>query len=193
MRMSSNFAIHLVTAITLLALAGCKRPVPPPAETPVPEAPAPATAAGQASAVTAADAPPAVNSGPAISAMTLAAPPQKLGAPVDLRYQFDGDVKAGQPVTLHLAAVPRVAGSNLTMSVKNESGISAKANALNVQKANVSTAYRQDVSVTKLDGGPAGLQVLVTMDVAEGSAHSWFTIPLGGAPAAGKQQGTKPE
>jgi hypothetical protein len=192
MRMSSNSYIHLVTVITLLALAGCKRPIPP-AETPVPEAPAPATPAGQAAAVTAAEVPPAANTGPAISAMTLAAPPQKLGAPVDLRYQFDGDVKAGQPVTLHLAAVPRVAGSNLTMSIKNESGISTKASALNVEKANVSTAYRQDVSVTKLDGGPAELHVLVTMDVAEGSAHSWFTIPLDGAPAAGKQQGIKLE
>jgi hypothetical protein len=188
MRRSSNFAIPLVTAIVLLALAGCTRPVPPPAETPAPEAPAPATPAGQASAVTAAEAQPAASSGPAISSMTLAAPPQKLGAPVDLRYQFDGDAKAGQTVTLHLAAVPRVAGSNLTMSIKNETGISAKASALNVQKANVSIAYRQDVSVTKLDGGPAELHVLVTMEVPEGSAHSWFAIPLGGTPAADKQQ-----
>jgi hypothetical protein len=191
MRRSSNFAIPLVTAITLLAFAGCKRPAPPPAETPVPEAPAPATPAAQAPAVSAAEPQPAASAGPVISSMTLAAPPQKLGAPVDLRYQFDGEVKAGQPVTLHLAAVPRVAGSNLTMSIKNESGISAKASALNVQKANVSTAYRQDVSVTKLDGGPSELQVLVTMEVPEGSAHSWFTIPLGVAPAAGKQQGIK--
>jgi hypothetical protein len=190
MRKSSNFAIHLVAAITLLAFAGCKRPVPP-AETPVPEAPAPATPAGQASTVTAAEAQPAASSGPAIAAMTLAAPPKKLGAPVDLRYQFDGDVQAGQAVTLHLAAVPRVAGSNLTVNIKNESGLSAKASALNVQKANVSTAYRQEVSVTRLDGGPSELHVLVTIEVPEGSAHSWFTIPLGSAPGAGKQQAIK--
>ena len=37
---------------------------------------------------------------------------------VDLRYQFDGEALPNQPVTLHLAAVPRVAGANLSVSVQ---------------------------------------------------------------------------
>jgi hypothetical protein len=125
--------------------------------------------------------------------MKLAEPPHKLGAPVDLRYQFDGDVKAGQPVTLHLAAVPRVAGSNLTVSIKKESGISTTAGELRVQKAGASTPYRQELSVTKLAGGPAELHVLVMMELPEGSAHSWFNIPFDAVPAAGKQQSIKLE
>ncbi len=84
---------------------------------------------------------------------------------------------AGQPVTLHLAVVPRVAGSNLTMSIKREPGINAIASELTAQKASASATYRQELSVTKLAGGPSGLQVLVTMELPEGSAHSWFNIP----------------
>jgi hypothetical protein len=90
--------------------------------------------------------------------------------------------------------VPRVAGSNFSMSIKKESGISSTGSALNAQKVSASTIYRQDVSVTKLAGGPSKLHVLVTMEVPEGSAHSWFSIPLEGAPSpAGKQQPVKQE
>jgi hypothetical protein len=115
--------------------------------------------------------------------MKLAEPPSKMGVPVDLRYQFDGEVKEGQPVTLHLAAVPRVAGSNLVVSIKNEGGVTAIGNTLSAQKASIATAYRQDLSVTKMANGPAELRVLVTMDLPEGSAFSWFGVPLT-APAA---------
>jgi hypothetical protein len=118
--------------------------------------------------------------------MALARGPQKLGAPVDLRYQFEGDARTGQPVTLHLAAVPLVAGSDLSVSIKREAGVSTTARALSVQKATASTAYRQDLSVTKLAADATELRVLVTMNVPEGSAHSWFTIPLGPAAAPGK-------
>lgn len=119
--------------------------------------------------------------------MKLAQPPHKLGVPADLRYEFEGDVMAGQPVTLHLAVVPRVAGSNLTMSIKREPGINAIASELTAQKASASATYRQELSVTKLAGGPSGLQVLVTMELPEGSAHSWFNIPFESAPATSKQ------
>jgi hypothetical protein len=128
-----------------------------------------------------------------VSSMNLADPPQKLGAPVDLRYLFEGDVKSGRPVTLHLAAVPRVAGSNLIVSVKKESGISVTAGDLAAQKASASTAYRHELSVTKLAGGPSELHVLVMMDTPLGSAHSWFNIPFDGPPPASKQQPVKLE
>ena len=38
----------------------------------------------------------------------VAAPLMNVGVPVDLRYQFDGAVEQGRPVTLHLAAVPEL-------------------------------------------------------------------------------------
>lgn len=212
-RTSTEMKLRWVVGVALLALAGCERPAPP-GDTPTPGVPEPATPvpaapAGDASATVtpSAQAQPtpvasstattvvegAAGVEPAIASMKLAEPPHKIGAPVDLRYQFEGDVKTGQPVTLHLAAVPRVAGSNLVMSVKKESGISTTGSELTAQKASASTVYRQQLSVTKLAGGASELHVLVMMEVPEGSAHSWFSIPLDGAPVAGKQQSIKLE
>ena len=199
-------------AMVLVALAGCHRP----AATTVSHAttaspavavstPVPATTAETAPA--AAVAPPSADvqqvaagaertakqmGEPALSAMKLARPPSKMGVPVDLSYQFDGDVKDGQPVTLHLAAVPRVAGSNLTVSIKSEAGISTPANPLKAQKADVSAAYRQQVAVTKAANGPKELRVLVTMDLPDGSsAHSWFSVPFETAVPVEKSQAAK--
>ena len=45
--------------------------------------------------------------------MLAAIPSAKMSVAVDLRYSFDGAVLPNQPVIVHLAAVPRVAGSNL--------------------------------------------------------------------------------
>jgi hypothetical protein len=133
------------------------------------------------------------DAGPALASMTLAQAPQKMGVPVDLSYHFEGDVKTGQQVTLHLAAVPRVAGSNLAIRIKEDPRIRTTGRDLGARKASASTAYRQQVSVTKLASGPTELQVLVTMEVPEGSAHSWFNIPFDGTPTVSKQRSTKLE
>lgn len=130
---------------------------------------------------------------PELSSMAVATSvSSKMGAPVDLRYQFDGSVQAGTPVTLHLAAVPRVAGTNLSVSVKKEPGVQtsaaeATAGQVRAQKAAATTAYRQQLSVTRMSNGPTELRVLVTMDLPQGSAFSYYSIPLNGAPAASKQ------
>lgn len=120
---------------------------------------------------------------PDISSMNLAEAQHKMGVPVDLHYRIDGDAKSGQAVTLHLAAVPRTAGSNLVMSIKKESGIHFTAPEFAVQKVSAAAAYRQQLSVSKVAGSPAVLNVLIMMEVAGGSAHGWFRIPLDGAPA----------
>ncbi|MEO8314277.1 MAG: hypothetical protein ABI645_05725 [Pseudomonadota bacterium] len=183
--------LGLLAGAALFALVGCNQDV---ASAEAPDAVAPsAQAQAQAQAQAAAGAPATASGDSPVSSMQLAEPPQKLGAPVELRYQFDGDVNAGQPVTLHLAAVPLVAGSNLSMSIKKESGLSTTTGALTAQKVSAATAYRQELSVTKLAGGPSELHVLVTMDVPEGSAHSWFNIRFDGAEAAGKLQPIKQE
>lgn len=121
--------------------------------------------------------------------MRLASPPSKRSVAVDLHYQFDGDVSAGRPVTLNLAAVPRVEGTNLKVSLKEDSGVQAKASGISVQKATASTAYREQVTVTKLAGGPSELRVLVTMDTPEGSAFGWFGVPLNESTVSGKKVG----
>jgi hypothetical protein len=187
-----------IAAGTLLLLVACHRPAPP-AETPSPETPAPATQATQAGEAPTATVAPvpvpqiaaaasAASKGhPDLSSMKLASPAAKRGVAVDLHYQFDGDVRSGQPVTLHLAAVPRVEGSNLKVSIKDDPGVQAKTNAISIQKAAVSTAYREQVSVMKQAGGPSELRVLVTMDTPQGSAFGWFGVPLGGAAAGDKQ------
>lgn len=102
----------------------------------------------------------------------------KLGVPVDLRYQVDGAAEPGRPVIVHLAAVPRVAGTNLSVSIKDTAGLQATVAPLAQQKASAGTAYRQQMAVTRTIDGPAQLRVLVTMEMPEGSAFSWFGVPL---------------
>ena len=110
--------------------------------------------------------------------MTAAIASAKITVPVDLRFQFDGSVLPNQPVTLHLAAVPRVAGSHLAVSVKAVNGVRVDAGSMAVDKVNAAGVYRQQLSITTSAGAPAALRVLVTMDLAEGSGFGFFTVPL---------------
>jgi hypothetical protein len=206
----SNLPQRRVVGAVLLSalLAACSKPKTPGEETPVPATPPPQAAAAPApapvkeipvvvisnaptQAPAPATAPPAkaatTGSEPAVAAMQLAQPSGKLGVPVDLRYQFDGEARDGQTATLHLAAVPRVAGSNLNVTIKDVPGIRTSAGELRAEKVSMATPYRRQLAVTRDAGGPAELRVLVTMDLPEGSAFSWFSVPLGNAPAAGKQ------
>ena len=207
---TNNFvwAIRAAAGATLLAvlLAGCAKseppatPAAPDAAPPTDTLPAP-DAAPAAPAQPAPDAPPptepsavpkptAANE-PSIESMALATPSAKLSVAVDLRYSFDGPVIANQPVTLHLAAVPRVEGTNLKVSVKEVAGLQVSAGSLNVQKATASGVYRQQFAVTKLASAPTNLRVLVTMDSAEGSAFGFFSIPLDGGTIPQKQDSVK--
>lgn len=201
---SKGFSAAFGVAMLATAFAAC-RPRPPDSP-PAPAPPPPEVAATGDVSLQSLELPPAVpatlsadpparpsraqstaaatlTSVPELSAMQLAAAGSKLGVPVDLRYSFDGGFEPGRPATLHLAAVPRVAGTNLSVSIKDDPGIQVvTAGPFGAQKANVATAYRQLLSVTQLAGGPAELRVLVTMEVGEGSAFGWFSVPL--VPAA---------
>lgn len=212
-KMNMLKGVGLLVGAAMVALTGCERAAEPsspivaeimPAQPEV--APPPAAselATSEPAAQTAAAKPAAERRAapePDLSSMAVAKAPSKLGAAVDLRYVVDGDPDSGLPVTVYLAAVPRVAGSNLEVSVKDEPGIStsSKIGQARVQKADASTAYRQSMSVSKQAGGPSALRVLVTMETPAGSAHSWFSVPLNAATAAqkqqtGKQQSTKVE
>lgn len=152
--------------------------LPPPDEAPAapaqpaPDAPAPADPSPVAKPTSAANLPP-------LESMTSARASGKVGVPVDLKYSFESPPTAGQPITLHLAAIPQVSGSNLTVGFKNVAGARVTSEgALGARKADASSAYRQHYSVTRQESTPLELRVLVTMETAEGSAFGYFGIPL---------------
>ena len=197
-----NPRLHAVAALALvLAIAAGCRPKPP--ETPpapVPPGPEIASTASIPPVMgeVAVDAPsaaapmstaapgPQPKQPPRLEDMRMATTSSKLGVPVDLRYQFEAPVEAGRPVTLHLAAVPRVAGSNLTVSIKETAGIDAIAAPLTAQKASARQAYRQQLSVTRHPEAPTELRVLVTMEGPEGSTFGYFGVPLDAARAVAR-------
>ena len=152
--------------------------LPPPDETPAapaqpaPDAPAPVEPSPVAKPTSAANQPP-------LESMTSARATGKIGVPVDLKYSFESPPTAGQPATLHLAAIPRISGSNLTVGFKTVEGVRVTSEAaLGSRKADASSAYRQHYSVTRQGSEPLELRVLVTMETAEGSAFGFFGIPL---------------
>jgi len=210
--------IRAAAGVLLLAvvLAGCDRPAPqatpadaaPPAATPAASPPAdtlPAPdAAPAAPAQPAPDAPPPAEpsavpkpaaSEPELDSMLVAKANSKLSVAVGLRYSFDGAVSADLPVTLHLAALPRVEGTNLKVAVKEVNGIRLAEGPLSLQKAGSANVYRKQVSVTRLAGSPSELRVLVTMNVGPDLGFGYFTIPLSGTQTAGtnaqKQESVK--
>lgn len=163
----------------------------PPAESPAapaqppPEAPPPTEPSPTAKPIAAA-------AEPALESMHLARAPAKLSVPVDLKYSFDTQPLTNQAVTLHLAAVPRVAGSNLAVTIKPVPGVQVAAGgALNAQKASANGTYRQQYSVTRQASAPGELRVLVTMDLPEGSAFGFFGVPFEPGKNSQKQDSVK--
>lgn len=181
----------------LMGLGACHQPSDPkpsPVEPPAPTVAAPPGAPEAAPVAATVAVAVAAEQEPELAAMNVAQPvSSKLGVPVDLRYRFDATVQPGQPVTMHLAAVPRVQGRNLAVRIKEAAGLRLSSGDLTVQKANVATSYRQQVSVTRLSSGPAEVRVLVTMDLPEGSAFSYYSVPLGAPVAAPKEAPPKVE
>ena len=205
-------------ALLLLTLAACDKA--PPAEVPAPSS-APAESAPDTSPVpapteetsptetpaaptqpestppppeepSAVPKPTAALVGPSLESMQVARPSAKMSVPVDLRYQFDAEPLPGQPVTLHLAAVPRVAGSNLKVSIKQTEGVQfGSSGPLRVQKATPSGLYRQQLSVTRASAGTQSLRVLVTMDMGEGVAFGYYSIPFTSGTTAQKLESVK--
>ncbi len=176
-------AVESAPAIVSEPQAAAPAELPPPAapsaEQPAttpessPAAPAPAPAEPPPQAAASADE-------PALSSMAVATASSKMGVPVDLRYRFDGEALPGQPVTLHLAAVPRMAGSNLRVSIKQVEGLRTTSGDITAQKATADTAYRRQLTVTRLEGAPSEVRVLVTMDIHQGQAFSYYSLPFQG-------------
>jgi hypothetical protein len=128
---------------------------------------------------------------PALDAMTPARPGAKMSVAVDLRYHLDGAVVEGQPATLHLAVIPRVAGNNFNLHVKSAPGLEIGRGTLSMQKVDAAGVYRQQVSVLRRAAAPETVRVQVTMDMPEGTAFGFFTIPLGAGNTAQKSDSVK--
>jgi hypothetical protein len=108
--------------------------------------------------------------------MLAAIPSGKMTLAVGLRYAISGDPSTGA-INLSLAAIPRVGGTNLNVSVKAEPGISVTAAPLLVQKADASGVYRKQMSL-ELSPEIRRIRVLVTMDMPEGTGFGFYSIPL---------------
>ena len=135
---------------------------------------------------------PTAANGPPLESMSLATPPAKLGVAVDLRYRFDSAVVVDQPVKLHLAAVPRVAGTNFTVSVRKIAGLEVANGGLVLDKVDASGVYRQEMTLIRRASAPDNIRVLVTMDVPEGAGFGFFSIPLDGGKNPQKSDSVKP-
>jgi hypothetical protein len=189
----SRFTLLLLFGL----LAACAKPESPPGDAPAPTVPPPASEetppppadapAGPDQPAPDAPAPtdpspapqPTSEGGePALESMKLARSHAKIGVPVELRYSVEGDASTGQPVQLHLAAVPQVAGSNLRISVQRAAGLEFTEGALNVQKAAQAGVYRKQLALTRRASGPSEVRVLITMGTEGASAHSFYSIPL---------------
>jgi hypothetical protein len=174
--------------VTTPAPADTAAPVNPTEVPGAPAQPAPGAPPPQEPAATPT---PAANNEPRLDSMRPATASAKISVPVDLRYQFDGPVLPNQPVMLHLAVVPRVAGSRLTVSVNPVAGLRMDGAPLTVQKAHADGVYRQQFSITAADSPPAELRMMVTMDMDQGKAFGFFTVPLASGTAAQKQHSVK--
>jgi hypothetical protein len=197
----------LCAGLLMMCLSGCSKdaatndPASPPATPPADAPPAPtgevppADAAEPAPSPAPEPPPPTEPSAvpkptslePGLDSMHAASASAKISVPVDLRYQFDSDPLLNQPVTLHLAAVPRVSGARLRVSIKNVEGVQIAAGPMEIQKAAATSAYRQQLSVTRTAMGPESLRVLVTMEMPEGTGFGYFSIPLANGKTAQKQ------
>jgi len=210
MRTNKLDAVIRVTGLALLGLmlAGCAKPAPenapmPPSEPPANAAPTevPAPGTPEPAPAPAPDAPPptepstvpkpAASQEPAVESMLAAIPSAKMSVAVDLHYSFDGAVLPNQPVIVHLAAVPRVGGANLKVSVQESPGLQLATAPLNVQKTSALGVYRQQFSLTKLATDSKAVSVLVIMQVGEDSGFGYFTIPLDGGTIPQKRESVK--
>jgi hypothetical protein len=118
---------------------------------------------------------------PAPERMSLARPVSgKIGAPVDVRYEFDGTPAPNRPTTLSLAVVPRVSGRNLRVEFPATKGLDIRGDTvpLSSQKADAAGVFRRTLVVTPLTAAADEFRVLVSLDVGGGRYFGIHSIPL---------------
>jgi hypothetical protein len=117
---------------------------------------------------------------PALDTMSPAQPSSKISVPADVRYQLSGPALQDQPLTVKIAVVPRVAGSNLRVEFPDSPGVSVESGggASVEQKVEAAGVYRRSLNITARTATGAAMRVLVSMDVEDGRYFGIFSIPL---------------
>jgi hypothetical protein len=188
----SRLAIATLLAMSLAACSSETKPVPPepaptmapaPDATPSPEAmpadPAPPVETAPPSPTDPSATPkPTAAQVPDLESMRLAKSSGKLGVAADVRYAFDAAPAPGQPVTLNIAVIPRVAGQTLEFSLQPAEGVQVAAGPVTRLKINQADTLRQQYSITPTAGMPRTLRVLVTHHWDGGSAFGFYSIPV---------------
>lgn len=103
----------------------------------------------------------------------------KRGAPVDVRYRFEGSVEPNKATGLVVEVKPRIVADKMTIEMKAPPGVRVD-DAIEpaIQKALPSQTYRKNVSVTPLQAGVDEMQVMVTMESPEGLVFGIYRISM---------------
>lgn len=116
--------------------------------------------------------------------MTLARAPGKMSVPIDLHYRLSGVAAKDQATALELAAVPRIAGSAMTVQILESDSVTidpGSAPQMMLQETDAGGVYRRSLLVTpRLERG-AEVRVLVTFDVESAHYAGVYVIPVGEA------------
>jgi hypothetical protein len=119
--------------------------------------------------------------GPPLDDMQLARASGKLGPPVDVRYQLSGSATKYQPVTLQLAFVPRLDGSNLRVEFPDTDGVAIETGSKKIasQKASKSDVLRHALLVTPTAADSGEVRAYVSIDVGSAKYAGIVSIPIG--------------
>lgn len=113
-------------------------------------------------------------------------PPGKPGAPVDLWWEMKSRPKAGEPLTIELAMVPRTATPHLRATFIATDGLTVQPSPApaSFKDAESGGIYRHTLSLVPREDGAYYVSVIVLMDLEAGPQARTFSMPvMVGAPA----------
>ncbi len=113
-------------------------------------------------------------------------PPGKPGAPVDLWWEMKDRPKAGEPMTIELAMVPRIDTTHLRATFIATDGLNVRPSPTpaSFKDAEAGGIYRHSLAVVPREDGAYYVSVIVLMDLEGGPQARTFSMPvMVGAPA----------
>jgi hypothetical protein len=118
--------------------------------------------------------------GPDINQMSVAKQSSKVSVPIDVRYQISGAPSANKSVSVSLAFIPKVAGSDLRVEFPRSETVSvSETDEVMVQKADAKSVHRHNLVVTPTKGDAGEVRALVSMNVEGARYAGIFVIPVG--------------
>jgi hypothetical protein len=112
--------------------------------------------------------------------MTQAANQGKSQLPVELKFDFGGRPKVGQPLEVNLAVVAQIDGSPAAIQVSDADGLTVApgANQFDIPSAEAGEVYRHTVKVTPNSEGVLLLGVTVSLKHDDVTDQRAFSIPI---------------